>query len=233
MHILMKTCTKCQTPKAHGEFYQDRGALRSRCKECTKADERARNAKLATERKHRAEAALSDSDCGHDWRPTAGFEGYQVNEAGDVRRTKQSAGTRAGTILKANLDSRGYPSVSLWVNGRRHAAKIHRLVAEAFHGPRPSPLHEVAHNNGDPTDNRAANLRWATRAENHADKIQHGTHNRGHRHGLSKLTIEQIRWAEERRKEGVYVKDIAAALGVGYGTITKALRRESWSWLDV
>lgn len=37
------------------------------------------------------------------------------------------------------------------------------------------PGYDVAHNNGDNTDNRAVNLRYATRSENEQDKFKHGT----------------------------------------------------------
>jgi hypothetical protein len=35
---------------------------------------------------------------------------------------------------------------------------------------------EVCHNNGDPADNRAANLRYDTASENQLDRVRHGTH---------------------------------------------------------
>jgi hypothetical protein len=42
--------------------------------------------------------------------------------------------------------------------------QFHRLVATAFHGPPPSASHTVDHRNRNTFDNRAANLRWATRS---------------------------------------------------------------------
>lgn len=54
-------------------------------------------------------------------------------------------------------DSSGYPQVL-----GRH---VHLHVAEAFIGPKPSASHTVDHLNGDKTDNRACNLRWATKLE--------------------------------------------------------------------
>jgi hypothetical protein len=36
--------------------------------------------------------------------------------------------------------------------------------------------HQAAHGDGAGLNNRLANLRWATRRENEADKIKHGTH---------------------------------------------------------
>lgn len=48
----------------------------------------------------------------------------------------------------------------------RKTFKVHQLVCEAFHGPKPSPKHIVLHLNEDPSDNRPVNLRWGTRKEN-------------------------------------------------------------------
>ncbi len=44
--------------------------------------------------------------------------------------------------------------------------KIHQLVCEAFHGPKPSPKHIVLHLDEDPSNNTPINLRWGTRKEN-------------------------------------------------------------------
>lgn len=43
---------------------------------------------------------------------------------------------------------------------------MHRLIAEHFLGPAPSPKHVVDHKNGDGLDNRACNLRSATAYDN-------------------------------------------------------------------
>lgn len=52
----------------------------------------------------------------------------------------------------------------------------HRILCATFHGPAPAPKMDVAHWNGNPQDNRAENLRWATRDENVRDQLRHGTH---------------------------------------------------------
>ena len=69
---------------------------------------------------------------------------------------------------------------------------VNVLVCLAFHGPRPDD-HDAAHWNGDRTDNRPENLRWATRSDNLADRGRHGTINHGERNGQAKLTAEQVR----------------------------------------
>ena len=50
---------------------------------------------------------------------------------------------------------------------------FHILVCTAFHGPRPSPRHQVDHINRDRFDNRPENLRWVTPHENCMNSIRH------------------------------------------------------------
>jgi hypothetical protein len=53
---------------------------------------------------------------------------------------------------------------------RTRGRMVHELVALAFVGPRPSPKHTVDHINRNPSDNRDANLRWATKKEQSANR---------------------------------------------------------------
>ena len=52
-----------------------------------------------------------------------------------------------------------YPTKSTWFGEPCH---IHFLVCTAFHGPKPSENHQVAHADGCPSNVRSDNLRWAT-----------------------------------------------------------------------
>lgn len=123
-----------------------------------------------------------------EWRPIDGFQSYEVSSLGRVRRSVRGKTIgEIGHVLKSWL-SAGYPTVCLVGLGKKEKHSVHVLVCRAFHGPKPSLRHEVAHNNGIKTDCSKINLRWALRAENHADKLIHGTDNRGEKHGMAKLT---------------------------------------------
>lgn len=118
-----------------------------------------------------------------EWRPIPGYEGlYEVSDLGRVRsldrewRQLGRAGKphlhrKPGRILRPGRTGRfGHVTVAL---GRGNSRSVHALVMLAFVGPRPAG-HDVAHNNGDASDNRLTNLRYATRRDNNLDKAKHG-----------------------------------------------------------
>lgn len=123
--------------------------------------------------------------------------------------------------LKQRSDKDGYKVVSY----RHVPVRVHRLVCIAYHGPRPTSDHQVAHSNGINTDNRAGNLRWATTAENQADMIRHGTDLRGERHGRAKITwadVEAIRTSSEPGSV------LAARYGMTRSNIAKIRTNQTW-----
>src|SRR5271157_4590362 len=65
----------------------------------------------------------------------------------------------------------GHGMISL--DGRRRL--VNRLVCKIYHGAPPSQRHQAAHNCGFSSCVNYRHLRWATPAENTADKILHGT----------------------------------------------------------
>ena len=118
-------------------------------------------------------------------------------------------------------------------DGRYHARKVHRLVAEAFLGPRPAGM-DIRHGSTDRTDNRAANLSYGTRAENEADKVRDGVSNRGERCGNAKLTEQQVLEARRRSKAGNLgsISQLAKDWGVTYPCLRLAIKGKTWAWLD-
>lgn len=115
------------------------------------------------------------------WRSVVGYEGlYEVSNLGRVRSLDRivpyiDGRTRlaTGIILQQTTTPNGRCQVSLGL-GSQHKHEVHVLVAAGFLGPRPRGM-EVCHNNGSPTDNRLANLRYDTPSGNQRDKRKHGT----------------------------------------------------------
>jgi hypothetical protein len=109
------------------------------------------------------------------WLPVPGYDGlYEVSSLGQVRSLPRSR--TAGKVLKQRRVKGGYVTVTLSVAGVRERTTVHDLVARSFHGRRPRGL-VIRHLDGDPSNNRASNLRYGTESENAQDRIRHGRHN--------------------------------------------------------
>jgi hypothetical protein len=62
---------------------------------------------------------------------------------------------------------------------------VHQVICHAFHGPQPTPAHEVRHIDGDSANNLPDNLCWGTRKQNAADREAHGRTSRGEAHSAA------------------------------------------------
>lgn len=159
-----------------------------------------------------------------EWRPIVGAEvGYEVSSFGRVRSLRK--------VLRPGMGRPKYLGVVIKMSsGKAVHRRVHVLVAEAFIGPRPLK-HDVAHNDGCATNNCSENLRYATRKENMADAMSHGTVRSGERHTLSKLTLEKARLIKEK-----YVpfcpewggKALAKKLNVSPMAVSDVVRGARW-----
>lgn len=77
-------------------------------------------------------------------------------------------------------------------NGRPHI--VSRIICEEANGLPPTPQHQAAHScgNGHLGCVTKRHLVWKTQVENEADKLIHGTSNRGSRCGTAKLNEGQV-----------------------------------------
>lgn len=124
----------------------------------------------------------------------------------------------------------GYKRAQVFL-GQRNQWKVATLVCTVFHGPRPDG-HEVAHLNGDPLDNRAENLAWKTPAANQADRIEHGTSNRGTQHGRARLTEEDVKQIRRMAAAGRPQAEMMAQFGIAQTTVSQIVTRKTWAWLE-
>lgn len=159
-----------------------------------------------------------------DRRPIPSASGYFADANGHVYAS-------CGRRLSASV-VRGYLRVSI----KRKSRYVSRLVCEAFHGPKPTLIHQAAHNDGVRTNNRPDNLRWATPQENSDDKKLHGTELRGERNGNARLTsanVLEIRAIYAASMGHRYVKrgtreNLAARFSVGISAIKDIVAGRSW-----
>jgi len=91
---------------------------------------------------------------------------YEVSNMGRVRRVRAGIGAIPGRLIKPCINEKGYCFFTATLDGRRSNPKIHRLVAEAFIGPRPDGM-EINHLDGNKRNNAVTNLEYVTRSENY------------------------------------------------------------------
>lgn len=176
------------------------------------------------------------------WKPVVGFEGlYEVSDQGRVRslprvtQVKNRWGNLVdrkfpGKVLSAanskNRSNRRF--VGLSANKTQTVKLVAHLVAEAFLGNRPVG-HQVCHNNGDATDDRAVNLRYDTPAGNMADCLAHGTRPKGETHGSARLTSDDVVKIRAAVAAGAKQKDVAVEFGVHAKYVSLVVARSRWA----
>jgi hypothetical protein len=163
-----------------------------------------------------------------EWRAVRGFEGrYEVSNLGRVRTLSAYRPSYHLKVLTPYVQNRGYRYVVLRGAGtQKKTVAVHRLVLDAFVGPRPAG-HECAHGNGDPSDNRLENLRWATSAQNHQDRRRHGRVPAGEDNAAAKLDHSAV--ATIRKLRGLAsAYELAHLACVHPSTIDSIWKGETW-----
>ncbi len=106
-----------------------------------------------------------------EWRTVPGFGArYEVSNIGRVRsidtqvRNKQGLRIQRGRVLKQQMNSAGYWTVTLFNLKERRHSTVSGLMGAAFLGVQPGA--KTDHVNRQRHDNRVANLRPATTSQN-------------------------------------------------------------------
>ena len=173
------------------------------------------------------------------WKPVHDWEDYyEVSNLGNLRRREGSPGRYKVQRplkqfeLKRPDGGQGYLTCRFKAKSKgQKTLYVHRIVCAALHGPAPSERHQCCHNDGDKHNNRAENLRWDTKSANEMDRVKHGTSNRGSRHGLSKLSEEQVHEIRRLLAAGYRQQEIADRFGVSQAAIYDIHRGRRWAHL--
>jgi hypothetical protein len=168
-----------------------------------------------------------------NWRDVPGYEGaYQVSDLGRVRSldryVRHSDGSmhfHKGYLLRPGLQNPGYYFTV--VIGRKSRC-LHDLVLCAFEGPRPSPEMVARHLDGDPTNNKRANLCWGTWQENSDDCERHGNRPHGSQKTQAKLTEAAAREIRRLRRR-VSQNELAHRYGVSPSCIQAIHDGRTWT----
>lgn len=160
-----------------------------------------------------------------EYKAIPGMDGYLAGSDGQIYSTKQ--GKLKRLTSHPTIDN-GYLHVGLYLNDQRKTINVHRLVALAWHGERPSEHHQIRHLNGNQLDNRPANLLYGTKEENYMDRELHGTTARGEQIGTSKLTESQVKQIRKEFAEGATKLGLSKKFGVSRPMIRAIVERKWW-----
>lgn len=165
------------------------------------------------------------------WKPIPGYENYEASSLGRIR-SHWNMRRKGVAILKSQVSSRGYHQLRL---AGRKAARVHRLVMLAFHGP--NEMCVVNHKNGIKTDNRLENLEYVTKSQDIAHAYATGLRKPTARYGensyRSKLTEADVRWIRENyTRNGAWnTTTLGKKFGLCPQSIHKIIKRKCWAWL--
>lgn len=139
------------------------------------------------------------------WKKIPGYE-YEASTAGRVRACK------TGYILRPHIAKEAYGSgywrVELGYGAGGKKFHVHRLVLEAFVGPRPEGR-QCRHLDGNSLDNRLDNLAWGTMKEDTDDRLKHRPD-----YYLTPADVAKIRASRH-----MTARAVAAVIGCGKSTV--------------
>jgi LysM repeat protein len=162
------------------------------------------------------------------------FPDYKITKSGVVTRITSRTNAVKGTVIKPQKMCGGYYYITLSKPG--HGTKRfshHGLVMQVFGKPKPTLQHQIAHKDGDNSNNSFHNLKWATPKENAAHKKSHGTNRDGESHPSSKLKSEDIKKILERRLQGESAESIAKDFSISSATIYRIEKGKNWKILKI
>lgn len=153
------------------------------------------------------------------------YYNYFVSESGDIYNS-------FGRKLKPALNIKGYPMVSLRVNGKPHTKTVHRIVAETYI-PNPEGLSDVDHIDGCRTNNHITNLRWLS----HGDNIRHcyaleNRSARGENNARALVTEVVVREVCLLLQEGHSSSEVRDK-GYPYNIVRAIKSRKNWKHISV
>lgn len=183
------------------------------------------------------------------WRPIAGYPGYDISNLGGVRSWwgRSPVGGWQGGFARVRLETprflkvsktytgknyrHHYPSVGLWADRKQKTFPVYTLVANAFL-PRLVGTDQVNHKNGVKTDARLGNLEWTDDDGNHEHATIYGLHASGERHGLSRITANDVRRIRERVASGEMLTTVARDYGYTVAGVSSIVNRKTWKYVD-
>jgi hypothetical protein len=174
------------------------------------------------------------------------YPGYSATADGVVishrRRGTRKRDTHGGSVpkideqhnyeLSPSVNSGGYLTVGVCINGVKSRRGVHQLVADAFIGPVPKG-YLVRHLDGNRSNNTPQNLAYGTPRQNAEDRKSHGRYFYGEDHHNAKLTKNDVLEIIRARNAGMKVKDLSTTYGVSVSTIEGVIYEKHYTFKRV
>jgi hypothetical protein len=168
-----------------------------------------------------------------EWKKVPEYSRYEVSTLGNIRSTNyQNLGITKN--LKPAIDRCGYLKTMLKRDdGVYKTIAVHRMIALAFIGYKPTNSHQVNHIDGNKLNNSISNLEYCTQKENirHAWKSNLCSAKSGSKNNQSILTEQQVlEIREHAQKKGRFYgnKELAEKYGVSRDLIQRIVNRRMW-----
>lgn len=171
------------------------------------------------------------------WLPVPNYEGiYMVSNIARVKvleriwfcgANHRSVRKNPEMLLSIVDISDGYKGVSLVKDGVKRMNPLHRVVAKAF-VPNPNNYNIVNHEDGNKLNNCDWNLKWGTTQYNTAHAVENRLHCFGEKHGMHKLTEDDVRQIRKEFVGGRQTKILAARYGVWPEVIRSVAKYRAW-----
>ena len=147
------------------------------------------------------------------WKDIKGYEGeYLISNFGRVKSLKRAA----PRILKQRVGSTGY----MMINLNQKTFQVHRLVADAFVlNTEDKPT--VDHIDGDKTNNKAENLRWADKKQQAINKCSP----KGANCYYPVVCIEEEKEFKDSNSAAAWIMEIGNSLASRKGIISERIRK--------
>lgn len=162
-----------------------------------------------------------------DWRRLDWLPDYEISEDGFVRRITAGKTRPLGHMPKGRLDQKYRKFKLMMPDGTKKTIGAHRLVCEAWHGP-PPPGGQVAHWDGNRTNNHFRNLRWTTTSGNSADRVRHRSLH-GECNGravVNDTIVRRVRFLYTGRRG--QIAKLARRFGLSHSAMSDICHRRHW-----
>jgi DNA-binding CsgD family transcriptional regulator len=171
--------------------------------------------------------SLKRVETGETWVPVMDYSHrYLISSQGKVVSLLYHNTARERLLKVIRPDT--YPVVSLCSGSGAKQMGLARLVAQHFLPP-PADMRCVCaiHKDGNRLNISADNLQWADPTDVEDAFVRYHLHRHGERHGLSKLTAEEITRIRELSAAGISKTQIADEFEVSRPTISQIVNRIS------